>query len=589
MTKSCQLLTRKNLLFVCISGFFCFVNSLSFSQTLDSDRIYGLWQNRATVVNKFDYPELQGRLFNYKWKDLEVNPDVWDWGSFDNYIFDHLNDSLPIILCVFTQENAPDWLFDLGVPKVMEKDNYGHETGGYAPYYADSLYKYYFKRMITTVRKHIETYSYNVRKYIIGIQGCFGEEGDYIGYKDNVDQKYWLSDDELKSLFQEFTLYYYNEYKNTNPRIRLFSNPSTNGQDQTKWLLENCPNGWLKFTRLGKVFQVNNEIDKKGWLLDVLNKKQDGEYVRAGTELSETNLSAGWWKENTPRNMFALMCYMIYWGMDWSQQIPVTVTNARYEPAFNFFNNYAGQKDTSASTIGMCALRDGLDAADINRFHESVFGEASIDNETRFKKIADQFSGYGAKLEDVKAAMGTETANLYAKGVNDVGWRILPGNYERYIHQLDANETSTGYWNVDAPSDSNSIYGKYARGISTANGKDALYFDIDKSFFKPEYLEKNLPVSIDITYLDKGTGSFGVYYDSKDDGTNKEAAIVTCKNSGIWKKASVVINDANFGSRSSHHSDFYIKSLSKEDVIFSVVQIFKSGKNLNKRGFTALL
>ena len=36
--------------------------------------------------------------------------------------------------------------------------------------------------------------------------------------------KYYLSDGQFNSLFQEFSLYYYNEYKNFNPKIYLLSN-----------------------------------------------------------------------------------------------------------------------------------------------------------------------------------------------------------------------------------------------------------------------------------------------------------------------------------------------------------------------------
>jgi len=561
-------------------------SSPGYSQGIDTANLFGLWHNRAEIVDRFNYPEIHGRLVRYKWKELEPSPGDFNWKDFDKYIFDRTIDSLPMILCVFTQENAPDWLFDLGVPKVTERDSLGNETGSYAPYYPDSLYKYYFKRMITQVRKRIQTYPYSVLQYIIGIQPCFGEEGDYIGYKGEVDKKYELSKEELNDLFEEFSLYYYNEYKNTDPRIRLFNNPSNNGKDQTAWLLENCPNGWLKMTRLGKVFQVNKEIDKKDWLLNTLNHKHRGEYVRAGTELSEKNLDAGWWKTNTPRNMFALMCYMIYWGMDWTQQLPDAVTNKFYEPAFIFFNKYAGQKDTAKSVTAMCALRDGLDAADKKRFPESTFGKATIDNKERYKKIAGQFSDRGALLEDVNAAMGNETDNLYAKGINDVGWRILPGNYERYLYQLDANETSTGYWNVDAPAEPNSIYGKYARGISTTDNKDALYFDIDSSFLGDAFFQRKAAVAIDITYLDKDTGSFSAYYDSKDR-ANKPALTVKCNNTNTWKKVSFITRHASFRNNAPHDSGFYIKSQSKASVIFSVIELVKAGFDTSRTGFSA--
>ena len=480
---------------------------------------------------------------------------------------------MPTILMVFTKGNAPDWLYDLGVPKVTERDSKGNFMS-YCPYFADSTYKFYFKRMITAVRQHIEQLPLSIRSWIKGIQGCFGEEGDYIGYKGKVDAKYKLSDAQFTDLFEEFSTYYYNEYKNSNPKIYLLSNPSNNGEAHAKWLLKNCPTGWMKFTHLGKEYQSNYELDDASWLLDILNKKQSGEFVRSRSEVSADNLEQGWWSTHIQRNMFALMSSMIYWGMDWTNQLPSSIQNPLFTEAFNFFNRYSGQKDTLKSTNAMCAFRDGLDASDVNRFPENTYGTALITNANRFRNIANQFAAYGAKLSDIDAAMATEAENLTAKGINDVGWRILPGNYERYLHQLDANSTSTGYWNVDAPSDTNAIYGRFARSISKANGKDALYFDVDNAFFNNAPVNGKYPVSIDVTYLDKGTGSFILYYDSQTK-TDKVALRVTCTNSGKWKKASITLADAYMGNRALHNSDFYIKSTTVANVIFSVVELAK--------------
>ncbi len=545
----------------------------SYSQVTNPKVTYGIWQNCGGIINKFDYPELNGRIFNYKWKDLEITDNVWDWASFDNYIKDRVSDSTPIILMIFTKGNAPDWLYQKGVPKVTEMDSKGNAIS-YCPYFADPTYKSYFKRMIDTVYKHIENLPLATRVWITGIQGCFGEEGDYIGYKGSVASKYQLSTNQLADLFKEFTLYYYNNYKNANPKITLMSNPANNGKDQIYWLLANCPGVWLKPTHLGKEYQANYEMDKAAWLLDVLNKKQSGEYVRGRSELSADNLSQGWWKTNTPRNMFSLMSYMVYWGMDWSNQLPEMVKNPLYTDAFDFFNKYTGQKDTVESTNAMCALRDGLDASDVTRFPEAVYGTAVITNKTRFQNIQNQFAAYGAKLGDIAAATGTEIDNLVAKGINDVGWRIFPGNYERYLHQIDANSTSIGYWNIDASADTSSMYGRFGRSISKANGKDALYFNVDDAFFNDTAIRGKYPVSIDIIYLDKGTGSFELRYHAKGD-HDKLATQVTCTNSNTWKKIAVTLTDANMNNKAEHNSDFYIKSTSDENVIFDLVELSK--------------
>ncbi|MEP7319465.1 MAG: T9SS type A sorting domain-containing protein, partial [Panacibacter sp.] len=144
---------------------------------------------------------------------------------------------------------------------------------------------------------------------------------------------------------------------------------------------------------------------------------------------------------------------------------------------------------------------------------------------------------------------------------------------DRYLHQLKANETSVGYWNVTAAADTNSVYGKFARGFDIANGKNTLYFDVDNAFLNNAALDGAYPVSIEVTYLDTGYGSFRLYYDSKTGGGDKQSVLTTCTNSGTWKKAAVTISDAYFGNRGLNGADFYIKSVNSYNVLFSVVEL----------------
>ena len=132
---------------------------------------------------------MRGRLCNFRWKDIEPSPNVWDWAQFDNDLAVRAADSLPIIFMVYTEEDAPAWLYTNGVPKVAMKDKKGNIVG-YTPYYADPEYKDYFKTMISTVRQHVETLPAYVRNHIISVQACLGSTGDYIGYKGTVDAQY---------------------------------------------------------------------------------------------------------------------------------------------------------------------------------------------------------------------------------------------------------------------------------------------------------------------------------------------------------------------------------------------------------------
>ncbi|NNV53905.1 T9SS type A sorting domain-containing protein [Limnovirga soli] len=556
------------------------------AQTASSADTSGTWQSYGSLLDKAKYPEIKGRLFNYNWRDLETSPNVWNWVQFDNDLNAWAADSLPVILLIYTKEDAPDWLYKNGVPKVTEKDEQGNSIG-YSPYYADTDYKRFFKRMITNVHQHLETLPTGTRKQVIAIQACLGNTGDYIGYKGIVDAKYALTADEFFELYKEFSLYYYNEYANTSPKIYHLSNPSNDGADETNWLMANCPGSWLKTGSIGKGYQLNDELSKSRWLYDIMNKPQNGVYIKTRSEISGPSTMAGTWLKAPYKNMYALMCYDIYWGLDINNQSGSQIQDSLQDAALSFFNKYAGQKDGLKSTNALCALRDGLDCTDTVRFPIAEFGVLNRKDSTRYKNIVNRFTAFGARLDDATAATQDELSNLAAAGINDVGWDIFRGNYERHLHQLLPNETSIGYWNVNAPADSTAMYGRFARGFDIANGKKALYFDIDdSSFLNRAPVNAAYPVSIDITYRDSGYGSFRLYYDAKG-GIEKPSIQVTCTNSGSWKKASVTLYDGYFGNRSANNSDFYIKSTNSKNVIFSTIELSRPNPDKSDIGFAA--
>jgi len=533
----------------------------------------GIWQAFTNPLSSTQYPEIRGRLCNFYWRDIQTAPNTWDWTAFDNDLASRTKDGLPVIFMVYVRGpkgDAPDWLYNNGVPKVIIKSNSGTVTGS-TPFYADPTYKSYLKQMIITVHHHVETLPVSVRNKIIGVQACFGSTGDYISYGGGqVLPQYNLTQKDFSNLYREFTQYYYDEYKNTNPKIFLLSNPKLKGKDDALWTLKNCL-GWLKNGTLGKAFQLNDELDKASWLYDIANKPQAGSYVRMRCEISGGSTLAAWWKKFPYKNMFAVMCYGICWGLDWPNQDNNGIMDPLFDSSFKFFNKYAGQKDPAKSTNAMCALKDGLDASDGVRFPAATYGTVSRTSQQRYKNILNDYVAYGALLEDPNTATLEENDQLNAKGTNDVGWRIFPANYERYLHQLTPNQTSVGYWNIKS-ADANSMYGRFARGFDIAHNKKAFNFDVDDAFLNNAPLNGRYPVTIEITYLDNGSGSWQLYYDAKN-GTDKPSIEVTCGSTNKWKKAIVTLSDAYFNNRGQNGSDLSIRSTSNKNVIFSVIEL----------------
>ena len=155
-------------------------------------------------------------------------------------------------------------------------------------------------------------------------------------------------------------------------------------------------------------------------------------------------------------------------------------------------------------------------------------------NKPRYTNIYNSFAAYGAKLEDLSVVNGSEFDCLSASGINDVGWHLLPGNYERFLVQIDGNSTSAGYWNVDA-AHPDVMFGRFARGFDLAKGKDGLYFNVEDAFLQSNALNSKYPVTIEVTYYDSGTGSWQLYYDAQL-AANKASIKVTCANTRTWKK-----------------------------------------------------
>lgn len=576
----------KPVVFLFLTGLLFLAARPVHSQTSDTINYnYGVWQHISDPISKSLTPEIRGRTCNFTWKMIEPAPGQWDWVDFDSQLVSRAADTLPILFMIYTKEDAPEWLYDNGVPRVIERNNAG-EVIGHAPYYIDEEYTFYFKRMISEVRKHMDSLPAFVRKQIVGVQACFGSTGDYIGYKGTVNPQYFLREDQLFSLFKEFTLHYYNEYLTTNPRIYVLSNPPNNVRGHFEWLADSCSSSWIKVGTIGKGYQLNDEKTKATWLMPELNALQKGSIMRSRCEIVSNGLYTGWWDKYPNRNMFNIMAYGIHWGLDWSNQGDDQLAAVGYDSAFFFFNKYAGQKDTLAATNAMCLLKDVIDAADAARFPPGQFGTVEK-TATRYNNVLAPFIPYGARLDDINTALQSENENTEATALNDVGWDLFPGNYERYLHQINANATSTGYWNV-MPDDTITMYGRFARGFELNKGKDALYFDINNGFLGNEPVNSKYPVIIDITYLDSTFGSFQVFYDAANN-ANKLLATITCNNTRQWKKFSITVKDGWFANRGANGSDFYIKSApdNRKDILFAVVEFARPNKNISNTGIFA--
>jgi hypothetical protein len=132
--------------------------------------------------------------------------------------------------------------------------------------------------------------------------------------------------------------------------------------------------------------------------------------------------------------LFATHCRLDQWNIPYE-----ALKEEANRPAFFFFNRYAGLHDPADSPRAFCALRDGLDASDFHRFPASEFGGTPGRKREvgRYMNIAGAYAKYGARMDDPEKATGGGMINRKRMGYNDAGWGILPGNYCRFLEQVD--------------------------------------------------------------------------------------------------------------------------------------------------------
>ena len=318
-------------------------------------------------------------------------------------------------------------------------------------------------------------------------------------------------------------------------------------------------------------YQMNNEALSKAAYDSILNVTQNclpPSRARDEFDLAQNNAELkkpAWHKYFTAINA-------LHFGVDMWNIFTPDILDTVNTDLFLFFNKYAGKKSAACSPGAFCVMHDGLDAADTTRFPVTVFGRGTMDDadssgRSRCKRIAQFYAAKGAVQYDGENGQGGSFNQVTAQDLNDVGWNIFTGNYERYLYQRDAAATSTGYWQQG---DTSQYYGRFARGFEHASLKDTMFFDADDAF--AAQLTGN-SCTIKIIYLDRG-GSFKLLYDAAD-GTMKTAREYITGNTNRWITDTITITDAGFQNRCPHSSDILLVNTDDADEVFHLLEVMK--------------
>ncbi len=394
------------------------------------------------------------------------------------------------------------------------------------------------------------------------IQPGFGPTGDRSLYKGDVlpeYSQYAISDAEYVDFMQKITDSFvgaFAKYPQLSDLRFLWNIDDYDGKPVKsnpdgeeifgKWMKENYNCQLRKQQYTIAVGYLNaKEIDQDNDLranFYGLNGRWGGnpEYVRG--ELNEG--------ETAPTPLYKLNPNLFYYwtaissvdrGLD-GWEVQYKFLDSKYSEAYKFSSRYSYYKVAEKSPHAFIALRDILDYSDTDRFPTGVYGSASRGNSTRIDKILAEFSDYGAANDDMDVALNKSGIGYLkeAKGYNDCLWQVIARNNRRFITQIDANETSAGYWRVGITQAQ--PYGRFCRGFDIQNGKNAMYFDVNDEYFEHNRTEGDGNLTVKIIYYAEDNGSWELKYHAQD-GSMKTAISVTNSGSG-WQTAVVDITDA---------------------------------------------
>jgi hypothetical protein len=529
---------------------------------------WGIWGG-----HKYEFPWLKGSVVSCNWADIEPQPNQYNFYCIDSRIQEAVDNNQYVIFKVYVgNEPHPEWIWDK-VPRVVT------DRGRTYPYYLDTYYKMYVKRLWAALLKHVTTLPSAQRVAIIGMQVPMGKSGDMGPYDGTPLSEYAdYAIDPEGSDWGGYQREMITAWLEARDALGLTLIPLFNVQQGTyTWMKGQGIKHMLKSKTVAQMFQMNNEMSLD-WVRQLLHEPVGSDFVRGRGELdTAVNDEAGWFFEAPLWNYYWQSLWMLTYGIDiFNQRTETLKEGARYAYPFTFFTSHAGYKNPRTARYAYVALRDGLDQADTTRFPESIYGTYSgVNSPLRYQRITNAFSDFGAKQGDVvhQASTSLELAKELDK-MNDVGYKIWPGNYGKYLDQINPNGTSQGYWRVGSTSQP---YGRYARGFNTDEGMNRMYFNVDDRMFDAGGLAGKEQIQIRVVYFDKGTGTWALRYDATSS-NDKLARLVTNTNTNTWKEETITVTDAYFNNRGPNGSDISLVNTDTADDIFHMIEITFVGR-----------
>ncbi len=522
--------------------------------------------------NRKNAPLIKGGPIIMRWDKLEPQPGRY---LFDQFLKARLqaavDNNFYTFVMIWISPRTPQWVFESGVPKVRTTKTMTptrKERNGAFPYYLEKRFIRYLHRLIDAFGDYIRNLPPELRKRILFVQSAEGSTGDGWGYKGKpLDKRYIIT----REAWRQYRIGVWNAYRNAFQSdgffLPILVNNDANSEVEYDYLLKHMGIIGLKngmFSHGYHISDTQSRLERWNRFKQQVLAQGKGFFSRG--EMDGEWKICGWSKKNPEQALYWSAIFATHCGLDMWNIPSEACVGFKYKDAIRFFNKYAGKHDPATAPGAFCALRKGLDASDTTAYPETRFGKATKKNVSRYIKIAAAYKKWGAYQGDPDKATGGGMKNRQRNDYNDVGWGILPGNYFRFLEQIDPEGTSIGWWHVGPP---RSIYGRFARSFDHRRGKTEMFFKLDEHFF-PDRSQPHT-VRVRIIYLDKGKGTWSLNYN--DQNRKKEAIRVTCNDTGKWIEKNITIEHALFSSGLEKGSDLTLRYLGGDDTVFHLIEL----------------
>lgn len=171
-------------------------------------------------------------------------------------------------------------------------------------------------------------------------------------------------------------------------------------------------------------------------------------------------------------------------------------------------------------------------------------------------------------MDDVfSATKGQVYQRASQTGLNDAGWEIAEGNIERFMTQIDPDNTSIGLFRVrGAITSTSSKYDRFARSFENATGKNTMYFKLDN-----ELPASNKILKFTIIWLDKTAGATWAF--KYRNSTALQSILFTGTGTNVWKTETFTLTNAIMNQGGTNGSDFMLVNTDTTDDIFNGIEM----------------